>query len=89
MLTEQHVSAAYDRLSTDDTKRFIVVVVDNLNPALNVYQASEAEVKNRLAELIDRYRTIPASYLPRVYILGLYTGEEYKDPTQWGKFLKN
>lgn len=89
MFTAQNLTVAYDKLSTDESRKYLVVVVDNLNPALNVYQSTEVQVKDKLQELLDRYRTVPASYLPRIYILGLYTGEEYKDPTQWGKFLKN
>jgi asparagine synthetase B (glutamine-hydrolysing) len=89
MFNEDNLSTAYDKLSTAEDRKYIVAVVDNLNPNLTVYQATETEVKDRLTEVIERYRTVPASYIPRVYILGLYTGEEYQDPTQWGKFLKN
>jgi hypothetical protein len=89
MLTSQHLINAYCRLSSDESKRYILVVLDNLNPKIDVYQLSETQVKEKLTELIDNYRNNSASYMPRVYILGLYTGEEFKDPTQWGRFLRN
>lgn len=88
LFPKEVLSSAYDKLSTDvENKRYVVAVVDSLNPDFTVSQTSTKELGSKLTELISNYRTKTVAYIPRILIVNLLTGEEFRDPTQWKQFL--
>lgn len=87
VFTKDTLVKAYEKLSLDASKKYIVVVVDSLNPNFTVSQSTDKELKATLTSIIKDYRESVIAYIPRILILDLQTGFKFEDPTEWSRFL--